>query len=26
VRCVEGTIPRHERTVLPFKEGRMLDT
>src|SRR6516164_2876266 len=23
-RCVKGTIPRHERAVLPFKEGRML--
>jgi hypothetical protein len=23
-RCVKGTIPRHERAVLPFKEGSML--
>jgi hypothetical protein len=23
-RCVKETIPRHERAVLPFKEGRML--
>ena len=23
-RCVKGIIPRHERAVLPFKEGRML--
>jgi len=23
-RCVNGTIPRHERAVLQFKEGRML--
>src|SRR5215831_16595698 len=23
-RCVRATIPRHERAVLPFKEGRML--
>src|SRR5262249_57476870 len=23
-RCVKRTIPRHERAVLPFKEGRML--
>jgi hypothetical protein len=23
-RCVKGTIPRHERAVFTFKEGRML--
>src|SRR5262245_42729148 len=23
-RCAKGTIPRHERAVLPFNEGRML--
>jgi hypothetical protein len=24
-RCVEGTIPRHERAVFTFQEGRMLE-
>src|SRR5262249_20580167 len=23
-RCVKGTVPRHERAVFTFKEGRML--